>query len=282
MQALRDGTHRPPEFEISPAQIESYQRDGVVFLKRAFSDWVEPLRRGLNRNLSSPNDYRFPAESTRSGEPGRFFDSYCNWSLVPEYWDFVFHSKAASLAGQVMGSSTSQFFHEHVFVKEPGTQKATPWHQDMPYYCVTGAQSVSVYIALDDVEKDSAVKYVRGSHRWEQLYHPKVWLTGEDFNAEDGSMRSMPDILSEVDQKDVASWRLEAGDTVLFNFRTVHGTTDAVMKKGRCAFSARWMGDDISYIDRAGETSPPYVDLNLTTGDKMREDWFPVVWRANS
>ena len=281
MQAVRDRTHQPPAFEVSPEQIEVYQRDGVLLLKNAFIDWIEPLRLGLNRNLANPENYRFPAESTREGEPGRFFDSYCNWPLIPEYWDFVFHSKAASLAGQIMRAQTSQFFHEHVFVKEPGTQRATPWHQDMPYYCVSGSQSVSVYVALDDIDEDSAVKFVRGSHRWDQLYHPKVWLTGDDFNVDDKTMQTMPAIQSTVDEQKIIGWPLQAGDAVLFNFRTVHGTMEAVTTKDRRAFSTRWMGDDICYIERPGETSPPYADLELTTGDKMREDWFPIVWRAH-
>ena len=31
-------------------------------------------------------------------------------------------------------------------------------------------------------------------------------------------------------------------------------------------------------VDRMGETSPPFKGINLKSGDKMREDWFPVVW----
>ena len=32
------------------------------------------------------------------------------------------------------------FFHEHVFIKDPGTTRGTPWHQDQPYYPVNGRQ----------------------------------------------------------------------------------------------------------------------------------------------
>ena len=40
----------------------------------------------------------------------------------------------------------------------------------------------------------------------------------------------------------------------------------------------RFIGDDARYIDRGGETSPPFTDINLKTGDSLRTDWFPVVW----
>jgi len=282
IEQLRLGRFRPPEYDLPSGVVETYQRDGVAFLKGAFADWVEPLRAGLARNVANPDSYRFPAESTAPGEPGRFFDSYCNWPLIPEYRDFVFHSPAASIAGQVMQATQAQFFHEHAFLKEPGTQKATPWHQDMPYYCVTGNQTCSVYVALDQVDLDLSVKYVKGSHLWDKLYHPKVWLDGEDFNTADKTMEPVPDISANLDAYDIASWALEPGDTILFTFRTLHGTSDGEMRKGRSAFSTRWMGDDVRYCERPGETtSPPYEDHDMQEGDRMREDWFPVVWRKS-
>ena len=42
----------------------------------------------------------------------------------------------------------------------------------------------------------------------------------------------------------------------------------------------RWMGDDMRYVERAGITSPPYENMGLKSGERMREDWFPVVWQA--
>ncbi len=279
LDAIRAGNLEPPEFHIEDEQIEAYQRDGVLYLNGAFEDWVEPLRAGLARNLSNPMAFRFPAESTSEGEPGRFFDSYCNWPLIPEYRDFVFRSPAASLAGKVMQGSYAQFFHEHAFVKEAGTQRATPWHQDIPYYTVRGDRNVSIYVALDDVEEDVAVRFVRGSHRWGKVFYPKVWLDGADFNVgEEGYADTVPDIDANPEGYEIVGGALTAGDTILFSFKTLHGTTDGVMRRRRSAFSTRWLGDDMRYLERAGESSPPFPDPGMSTGDRMREDWFPVLW----
>ena len=162
---------RPPP-PIDPAQaspwpadtvaIERFQEDGATLLRGVFDEWVEPLRAGLERNLRAPQDYAFPCESAPAGEPGRFFDSYCNWLLIPEYLDHVTHSCAASMAGQLMRSHRAQFFHEHAFCKEPGTQRATPWHQDLPYYCVDGTRTVSLYVSLDEVPAEVAVRFRQG------------------------------------------------------------------------------------------------------------------------
>ncbi len=280
IDAIKAGTFRAEDFTISEEQIDQYQRDGVLFLEQAFTDWVEPLRTGLENNLANPQNYRFPAESTRADEPGRFFDSYCNWTLIPEYWKFVFNSGAAALAGKAMRASYAQFFHEHAFTKQAGTQRATPWHQDIPYYCVSGDQGVSIYIALDDVDQDVSVQFVKGSHGWGKVFYPKVWLDNADFNVGDADYDGpVPDIEQHPGNYDIVCWPLKAGDTLLFNFKTLHGTSDGIMRKSRSAFSTRWMGDDIRYLHRSGETSPPYIDIGLQTGDHMREDWFPIVWR---
>ena len=69
--------------------VESFQLDGVVLLREAFPDWVEPLRAGLQRNLETPEAFAFPCDSVGDDESGRFFDSYCNWQLIPEYLRFV-------------------------------------------------------------------------------------------------------------------------------------------------------------------------------------------------
>ena len=186
------------------------------------------------------------------------------------------------MAGQFMGGDSAQFFHEHAFLKAPGTQQATPWHQDLPYYCIDGKQTASVYVSLDTAAADVAVRFVKGSHRWNQLYYPRVFINGEDFEDanSDPTMISVPDIDASPDDYDIAAWSLEPGDAVIFDFRTLHGTGSAEIKSMRRAFSSRWIGDDVVYYDRPGETSPPYTEHDMKTGDRMREDWFPVLWRT--
>ena len=78
-----------PGYAANDVDVETFRRDGVVLLRGVFSDWVDTLRSGLQRNLDDPQRFAFPCESNPEGEPGRFFDSYCNWQLIPEYLDFV-------------------------------------------------------------------------------------------------------------------------------------------------------------------------------------------------
>lgn len=268
-----------PTYVADPADIELFQRDGVVLVRGAFAEWVEPLRAGFQRNLESPGSYAFPSESTRQHEAGRFFDSYCNWQLIPEYTSFVLTSQAAAMAASFMGCESSQFFHDHAFSKEAGTQKATPWHQDLPYYCVDGTQTVSIYVSLDETPENTAVRFLKGSHRTGLLHRPRDFIAGAEYQHDDPDMVSAPEI---TEDHDVFSCALEPGDTLLFDFRTLHGTTSAPNMQRRRAFSTRWLGDDVRYLDRPGETSPPMPDLGLDSGEPMRSDWFPVLWPSGA
>ena len=41
---------------------------------------------------------------------------------------------------------------------------------------------------------------------------------------------------------------------------------EIIASKSRRAFSMRFIGDDVKYIDRGGPTSPPFDGINLKSG----------------
>ena len=79
-------------------------------------------------------------------------------------------------------------------------------------------------------------------------------------------------------EKNILKPEMNLGDAILFNFKVLHSSPGNSENIPRRAFSMRFMGDDVKYIDRGGETSPPFKGIDLKIGAKMREDWFPVVW----
>jgi ectoine hydroxylase-related dioxygenase (phytanoyl-CoA dioxygenase family) len=265
-----------PQPQLSEALITEYRDRGAIRLPGAFETWVEPLQRGVEANLRQPSPYALDVAG--AGEPGRFFEDYCNWSRIPEFHAFVWKSPCAAIAAQFMGSRTAQFFHEHVIVKEPGTDKPTPWHQDIPYYCVDGSQTISIWIALDPIPRASCPEFVAGSHRWPKLIRPSHWSDDSDFYQSDLDFTDLPDIDANPDRYEVMRWDLEPGDALLFSFRTLHGAPGNSTTTRRRGFSARWVGDDVSFVQRSGRTSPPFPGIGLETGERLREDWFPVVW----
>ncbi len=259
---------------ISQSMIDTYERDGVVLIKGLFHDWVDTLRAGIERNMVEPGPYA--SENLNDGEAGRFFDDYCNWNRIPEYEEVIQKSGAGNAAATLMQSETVQVFHEHVLVKEPGTSKITPWHQDSPYYFIEGDQTVSFWSPLDPV-KEATLRFVAGSHHWPKPVLPIRWLSGDNFYGDEDLYMPVPDIDSDPDAYRIVEWQMEPGDVVAFNYKTLHGARGNDSNIRRRAFSLRLFGDDARYVNRAGPTSPPFPDHGMHDGEQLREDWFPVI-----
>ena len=261
---------------VSQEQVNAYRRDGAVLLQGLFKDWVGKIRAGIERNMADPGPYA--AENLQEGEGGRFFDDYCNWQRIPEFAEVVRRSPAGAAAADLMGATRVQIFHEHVLVKEPGTTKPTPWHQDSPYYFVDGRQTVSFWAPVDPVS-DAALRCVAGSHRWEKPVLPTRWLSEEAFFPDAETYQPVPDPDAEPGKYRVLEWPLQPGDAVAFDFKTLHGARGNLSRVRRRAFSLRFVGDDARYVTRPGRTSPPFPGHAMKEGQRLREDWFPVVYR---
>lgn len=260
---------------ISQEHVDTFQNDGVVLIKGLFDGYVEMIRNGIEENLASPGKHA--AENLVKGEQGRFFDDYCNWSRIGSFERVARESPVANVAADLMRSKRVQLFHDHVLVKEPGTSKPTPWHQDAPYYFVDGRQNVSFWAPMDTVTTAS-LRCVAGSHRWKKSVLPTRWLANDNFYPATDEYQPVPD--PDIQGMDIREWPMEPGDAVAFAFATLHGARGNQSPARRRAFSLRLVGDDARFVDRPGPTSPPFTGHGMSPGDTLREDWFPVLSRT--
>ena len=258
--------------QVTAQMIEDFQRDGVVLIPGLWADQVETLRAGIERNMAEPGPYG--AENLKPGEAGRFFDDYCNWNRISEFESVIRNSEVADVAAKLMRSERVQLFHDHVLVKEPGTSKPTPWHQDGPYYFVGGTQTISFWSPLDPV-REASLRCVAGSHRWEKEVLPTRWLAETNFYPDSDKYMPVPD--PDAEGMKVLEWPMAPGDAVAFDFRTLHGARGNLAGARRRAFSLRLVGEDARYVTRPGRTSPPFPGHGMEDGQRLREDWFPVL-----
>ena len=260
---------------ITAEHIRDFQNDGAVLIKGLFADWVPKIAEAIAANMANPGPYA--AENLSEGEQGRFFDDYCNWQDIPVLAEIMSESPAPEAAARLMQSDGVQFFHDHILVKEPGTAKPTPWHQDAPYYFVDGRQTLSFWIPIDPV-KEASLRCIKGSHKWEKLVLPTRWLKEDNFYADNEAFLPVPDPDKEPSRYEVLEWEMAPGDAVAFDYRCVHGARGNLAASRRRALSLRYLGDDARYITRQGRTSPPFPNHGMGDGEPMRSDWFPVVW----
>lgn len=265
---------------ITEQQLAAFRRDGAICLRGVFSpDWLDKLAVGVDKNFSDPGPWH--KVYTPEGQPGGFYADYCNWQRIAEYRDFIEHSVAAELVGQLMASNTARIYHEHVLVKEPGTLEKTPWHHDQPYYGVEGDQLCSIWLPLDPVPQQACPEFVAGSHNSGVLYYPRYFVNNTNYGDGIPGFEDMPDINANRDDYELLSWALEPGDCIVFHMRTLHGapSTQGISTRRR-AFSTRWLGDDARFTTRAWQVSPPFPEVELAVGAKMEHPSFPVCWAA--
>lgn len=264
--------------QISDSLIDEFEYQGVVCLRGLFNlEWLDRLAAGVDKNFASPGPDH--TVYTKAGEPGGFYDDYCNWQRIDEYRDFVMNSPAAEIAARLTRSKTSRIYHDHVLVKEPGTREVTPWHHDLPYYGVDGNQLCSIWLPLDAVPKSACPEFVAGSHSSGQLYYPRLFIDHKNYVEGEDGFETLPDIDADRDCHKLLSWDLELGDCIVFHMRTIHGAPATTgLKSRRRGFSTRWLGDDARFAKRPWATSPPFSEVDLNPGDVMDHPSFPVTW----
>lgn len=261
--------------------VAAFARDGAVCVRNAFTpEQVALVREGIERNLADPGPHGQVASA--ASDRGRFFEDFCRWTQIPEYRRFIECSDAAAYAGTLMGAREVRLYHDHLLVKEPGTQQRTPWHQDQPYYNVDGRLVCSLWMPVDPVARASTLEFVAGSHdgTW---YMPKTFLDEQPFGSfAPGTLREVPGVGADGDESRVIGWELQPGDCVFFHMLTLHGAggTEGSTTRRR-AFSLRWLGEDATFAPRAHRTSPPFpgLDDELAPGAPMDHELFPVLWR---
>ena len=76
----------------------------------------------------------------------------------------------------------------------------------------------------------------------------------------------------------VLEWEMNPGDAVAFNFKVLRGSRGNTSSRRRRAFSLRLIGDDATFTERPGITSPPFPNHGMSSGQKLREDRFPIIF----
>ncbi len=256
---------------------DDFRRDGVCVIRGLLDeDQVARLAAGVEQNLAEPSERALEGGGTQGA--GRFFEDFRSWTRFPAYEEVIRGSRIGELAAELLGSRTIRLHHDHLLVKEPGTTIRTPWHQDQPFYNIDGHDTVSFWIPLDPVPRESALEFVAGSHASRTWYMPRSFFDGRPLIFDEGALDEVPDVEADRTAFPIVGWELEPGDAVAFNMLTLHAAAGS--RNRRRAFSVRVVGDDVRLAVRAHDTSPTFPELEgtLQHGDALDHPLFPVLW----
>jgi len=270
----------PHHCPLAPETIQAFARDGAVVVRGALTpDELTLLAQGIEHNLADLSPLALVA--SEPDDPGRFVEDFCTWQTNGAYRRILTESALPRIAAELMQSRTARIYHDHLLVKEAGTRQPTPWHQDQPYYNVSGRQNVSFWIPVDPVPLASTLRFVAGSHAgtW---YMPRTFRDQQARWFPEGALAELPAIDAQPDRFRQLAWALEPGDLVAFQMLTLHASSGTGPGQRRRVFSARYLGDDSRHAVRPWCTSPPFPGLaeRLPDGAPMDDALFPLVWPA--
>jgi ectoine hydroxylase-related dioxygenase (phytanoyl-CoA dioxygenase family) len=291
LRAVRDPTSSLPR----PDETETFWADGVVCLRGVLpAGWLARLEVAVEEVLASGDGTDLSAmaaqiaagggtvlrDAAAGARPrGRFFAGIDHWRRHATFRELALESPLPAVAAALLRSREVALYEDSVLVKEPGALERTAFHQDMAYFHVSGDQVCTTWCPLDLVSAATgAVKYVRGSHRWQREFQPNVFVSTAAIPGTLGD--AVPDVESDPERYELLSFDTAPGDVVVHHARTIHGAAgNASATRRRRAVSVRYCGDDVRFHRRPGAPLKPSQEGALE-GTRLDPAACPIAHRA--
>lgn len=263
-------------------QIATYALDGLVHLASVFdAQWIKFLAKAAEAARACPGPYA--QDHSLVSEAGGYFSDLQMSKRIPDFLTFARHSPVGEIASTLMRSTRINLLHDAMWLKESGTSRRTPWHHDQPFYCMEGTQMCVIWIPLNDHPREISLQLLKGSHRWGKRFRPERinggWYDG--YGHDDG-FSPPPPVAENPERFEVLSRDMCAGDCIVFQGLTVHGSPGNHTCHPRLAVSLVLVGDDAVYVERQGETQPSYEGNGLHPGEAIDNDYFPRLFYDNN
>ena len=265
-------------------EIRAYATDGVLLIREAVGDgWLERLRAIFESLLAAPGPWT--SDTGDLGRGGRALDMRYLWRDREDIRRFIRDSGIAAFAGEAMQSREVRLYFDHWFLKEPGDETATPWHQDAVYWPFDGRQIASLWIPLTEVDAASSpLEIVKGSHRWRERFLPARFVPADRSSdwLEAAEGEALPDVEANRSAYEIFCEPTRPGDGLLFSAWALHAAPVNRSSRRRAAVSIRFLGDDARWQPRPGaDPTIRQEDLSIEPGALARDDdRFPIVWRS--
>ena len=172
--------------------------------------------------------------------------------------------RIAAAAKELSGSDL-RIWHDQILIKEPGTSKATEFHQDQPYWPHANSPNpISCWIALGDVPVESGcMTFIPGQQNRPELPMQNL-----------GSSSSLFEIAPDMIWLPRVTQPLRAGDVTFHHGRCPHMATPNLSSEARVAHVVIFMPTTTTYTG-AGHVVTD--GLGLKIGEPIAGDLFPVV-----
>lgn len=139
---------------------------------------------------------------------------------VPNLWmrsevvrEFVYASRFAKVAAELLGVSGVRLYHDQALYKEPGGGH-TPWHQDQNYWPLDTNDTITMWMPLVDIPAEvGSMTFANGSHLHGDL---GPWIIGDESEA------AFSDLVAREGYETETHGAMRAGDATFHKGWTLH------------------------------------------------------------
>jgi phytanoyl-CoA dioxygenase PhyH len=216
---------------LTTAQVERYQRDGILFPVPVLSPDEAACFRGAFEELAARLGGRPVAQAL--GHTHVHF----RWA-----YDLATHPAILDAVEDVLGPDIL-VWTVSIFPKYPRDPGYISWHQDGTYWGLDSTQVTTAWVALtDSTVENGCMRVVPGSHRRPILPH-------RDTYAPDNRLSRGQEVAAEVDEKDAVDVVLHAGEMSLHHVNIIHGSNPNPSDRSRIGFAPRFTTPRTRQID---------------------------------
>jgi hypothetical protein len=212
---------------LTRAQIEQFNREGYLKGIRIFSESEADANRAYFDRLL----VRVLAEG---GNSYSISTAHAKYGKV---WDLLTEPRIVAVVTDLLGDQVIAW-GSHFFCKMPGDGKVVAWHQDASYWPLTPSKAVTVWLAVDDADRDNAcMKFIPGSHHYGHLTYKLTEDSGA--NVLNQEVENAEGIGQPVYDE------LRAGEISIHSDLLLHGSEANGSNRRRCGLTLRYTTADV-------------------------------------
>ena len=167
-------------------QKKFYQKNGyLVPSLKLETDFVEEMNIAVDKFLINNPDITIERAACPHLPGGISNSQLIDEELSNKFLQFGFNKKIIKVVSEIIGDDII-LWSMHPMIKAAKTGKEIPWHQDGKYWPIEPLATVTVWIALGDVNKDNGcMQFIPGSHKNNLLPHKQKKKNDENYGSLD-------------------------------------------------------------------------------------------------
>ncbi len=231
MSLDRDLRFRPTENDspsvLTPQQVAAFNHDGYVSGFAIFS----------SEEIAGHRDYFDDLLRQVIAAGGDSYSISTAHLKYPRVYDLLTHPPIVAVVKDLLGENVIGW-GSHYFCKMPHDGKNVAWHQDASYWPLSPSKTVTVWLAIDDADRENAcMRFLRGSHLEGHL--PFKASQGEDGNVLDQEVKDVERFGEPFDVE------LKAGRMSVHSDLLLHGSEANDSDRRRCGLTLRYCTSDV-------------------------------------